>query len=253
MITLFKEGVIKGSKIKGVLTLGEINKTDNPKGTDYVSTLIAKRDSLSEEIEQLELKREELIKSTEEEVAKMMEKAKEDIVKIERKAYTEGHAQGLSNGYDDGYKEAYEDTIDKARAEAESIIENANKTLIDINNIVYDYLSTSKEDIKDLCTKIVSKVLKEELQNPYTLSRLLEKALQDYRYRSNCVLKVNKSVKGTIQEKVSIWKTEMNIKGDIFVVEDDNVEEGNAIIESEKGRVIVGLDVALERLKNELL
>lgn len=254
MSTLFKEGVISGKdiKVKGVLTLGEINSEDK-KGTDFVSTLIAKRDSLVEDIAKLENKKAEVVKSTEEEVANMLKKAQEDISRIERKAYTEGHAQGLSNGYDDGYKEAYEDNIEKAKLEASAIIENANSTLRDINNTVYEYLLDSKEAIMQLCMKISSQVLKEELQNPYTMSRLVEKALQDYKYKSNCVIKVNKKYIDTFKEKVSNWKVDMRISDDIFIIEDNNIEEGNAIIESDRGKVIVGLDTALERLKNELL
>ena len=254
MSTLFKEGVIsgKGVKVKGVLTLGEIN-SDDKRGTDFVSTLIAKRDSLVEDIAKLEAKKEDVIKSTEEEVANMLKKAQDDVARIERKAYTEGHAQGLSNGYDDGYKEAYDDNIEKAKLEASAIVENANSTLRNINNTVYEYLLDSKEDIMKLCMKISTQVLKEELQNPYTMARLVEKALQDYKYKSNCVIKVNKQYVDTLKEKVSNWKVDMRISEDIFIIEDDNIEEGNAIIESDRGKVIVGLDTALERLKNELL
>lgn len=254
MSTLFKEGVISGKdiKVKGVLTLGEINKEDK-RGTDYVSTLIAKRDSLVEDIAKLEAKKEEVLKSTEDEVANMLKKAQDDVARIERKAYTEGHAQGLSNGYEDGYKEAYEDNIEKAKLEANTIVENANNTLKAINTTVYEYLLNSREDIMQLCVKISTQVLKEELQNTYTMSRLIEKALQDYKYKSNCIIKVNKKYVDTLKEKVVKWKVDMRIDSDIFVIEDDNIEDCNAIIESDRGKVIVGLDTALERLKNELL
>lgn len=250
---MYRDEVIKGSKIKGVLTLGEINNVKKDKGTDYISTLIKQRDDLVEEIKTLEKTKNELIESTNTQVNDILEKTKENIVTIERKAYMEGHAQGLSNGYDDGYKEAYEDTIEKAKSDADTIIKNANNTLKDINKIVYDYLNSSREDIKALCTNTVAKVLKEELQNPYTLNRLIEKTLQDYKYKSNCTIRVNRSVKSVTEEKAIQWKRQMNIQEDIFVIEDNNVDEGNAIIESDKGKVYIGLDTALEKLKNELL
>lgn len=254
MSILYKDGVISGKDVivKGVLTLGEIN-SDAKRGTDYVSTLIAKRDCLVDDIKNLGVAKLDLISKTEKEVTVMIDTAKKEVNKIERKAYTEGHAQGLANGYEDGYRESYEENIEKAKVDAGIILENANNTLRSINKEVYSYLLDSKEDIMELCMKISTQVLREELQNAYTLGRLVEKALQDYRYKSNCVIMVNKNYVDVFKDKLPSWKSNMHITEDIFIVEDDNIDDGNAVIESDRGKIIVGTDTALERLRDELL
>lgn len=259
MSILYKENVIKSQnvRVKGILTFSDINQSDmhskGKKSDDYVTTLVAKRDSLLSEIEELEKKKESLIKSTEEEVNSMLKKAEEEVATIERKAYTEGHAQGLSNGYEDGYKEAYDDNIEKAKLEAEEIVSNASNVMLEANKTVYDYLTNSKQDILELCVKMVSKVLREEFQNPYVLSRLVEKALNEYKYKENCVVRVNKEYVQVLNTKLPEWKSNNHIDASIFVVEDNNVEVGNAVIVSDKGKVEIGIDTALERLKYELL
>ena len=48
-------------------------------------------------------------------------------------------------------------------------------------------------------------------------------------------------------------KTKTSINKDVFVVCDESIEKGNAVIESVNGRLIIGIDDVLNKVKEELL
>lgn len=226
--------------------------------TNYISRIEAK----DIEKEKLDVEQ-EIRKSYEVLGSNIIKKAKseaEDIVmrarvisaEIEKKAYDEGYNQGKSNGFEDGYKEALvkvkSDTNEKVKVridEAEEILKSANKEYL-------EYLNLKEEEIINLAFKIASIIAKKELQKDDGIIPLIEDILEESKAEENIIIRCNtKHVKG-IEDKIEYYKKAYAIKGDIFILEDTLMELGNAIIEKNTGKAVVGLDVALEKLETAL-
>lgn len=226
--------------------------------TNYISRIEAK----DIEKEKLDVEQ-EIRKSYEVLGSNIIKKAKseaEDIVmrarvisaEIEKKAYDEGYNQGKSNGFEDGYKEALvkvkSDTNEKVKVridEAEEILKSANKEYL-------EYLNIKEEEIINLAFKIASIIAKKELQKDDGIIPLIEDILEESKAEENIIIRCNTKHLKAIEDKIEYYKKAYAIKGDIFILEDTLMELGNAIIEKNTGKAVVGLDVALEKLETAL-
>ncbi|MEN2258023.1 FliH/SctL family protein [Paraclostridium benzoelyticum] len=160
---------------------------------------------------------------------------------------------GLRNGYEDGYKESYEDNIEKAKRESEEIINKASNILLQSNEQFTDFLKDSKKDIISLSISIAEKVLKEKFKDIDSMNNILEATIKEYEIKENFVIRTNAIHIEKINEQLNELKSQQLIKGESFILADDFIEPGNAIIETNKGRLIVGVDCVLEKVKEELL
>jgi flagellar assembly protein FliH len=211
------------------------------------------KEELNLQIEEAKKTYEEVIAKTELDSKKIIEVANEEAEQIKRQSYEEGHAQGIQNGYEDGYKEAYEENIEKAKLESENIKKEASEILIESKNQVVEYLKNNKKQIIELSITIAEKVLKEKFNEVDSMNQILESVISEYEIKENFVIKANSIYIESINEKINNLKNNQSIKGEVFVLPDDSIEIGNAIIENNKGRLIVGIDSVLDKVKEELL
>lgn len=175
---------------------------------------------------------------------------------IEKKAYEEGYNQGKTNGYEDGYENGYKEAIEKVRLEteqevkdrigrAEYILENANKEY-------KDYLLSKEEEILKLAFDMASIIAKKEMKISEGMLPLIESILEEAKGEENIIIRCNNIHIKAIKEKVNYYKRAYAIKGEIFILEDEFMEPGNAIIDKGTGKATIGLDIALEKLHNTL-
>ena len=246
--------VFKGFKPLKTTHLDNINLKEQVEEDEKIKTELEQtKEELEKQILKAKEKYEEILKQTELDSSKIVEEAQEKACEIKQEAYEEGHSQGLQNGYEDGYKEAYEEHIEKAKSESEKIIQEASSILIDSKNQVVEYLKENKKQIIDLSITIAEKVLKEKFKEVDSMNKILESVINEYEIRENFVIKTNSVYIESINEKVNFLKNEKSIKGQVFVLADDSIEAGNAIIETDKGRLIVGIDCVIDKVKEELL
>lgn len=177
------------------------------------------------------------------------EKAKD----IEKEAYEKGYAQGLANGEEDGRKQAYESCIPQATKEAEDIIENAELILSSAQEKFEDYLESKKKEIIELTFTIAEQILKKEVLDKTSINSLVEEAIRLSKGEENIVIRCNPTYEEELKKQIPVWKTLNNILGEIFILCDDSMECGNAVIEKKTGKVIVGIDMGLERIKEAIL
>ena len=248
-----------GVVFKGIKPLKTINSENISieKETDTYEEVKLELENYKEElnlqIEEAKKNYEEVIAKTELDSKRFIEVANEEAEQIKRQSYEEGHAQGIQNGYEDGYKEAYEENIEKARLESENIKKEASQILIESKNQVVEYLKNNKKQIIELSITIAEKVLKEKFNEVDSMNQILESVISEYEVKENFVIKANSIYIESINEKINNLRNEQSIKGEAFVLPDDSIELGNAIIETNKGRLIVGIDCVIEKVKEELL
>lgn len=172
---------------------------------------------------------------------------------IEKEAYDKGYKQGIQNGYDDGKKEAYDSCLPEAIKEADETRERAENMLKSASNSYEAYLHVKKQDILELAVSIAENILNREIKTKDGINNIVDSALQLSKGEENVMIKCNPEHEEDLKKEIFIWKTKYNIKGEIFILPDDEISPGNAIIEKNTGKIEVGIDIGLERIREVLI
>lgn len=217
------------------------------------NNLNEKQTTLEKQLEILEMQHMQIVAQAESDKQRILDDAKKASLDIEKTAYEEGYSQGLKNGYEDGYKEAYEKTVEETQFEFDEKIKEATEILLSSKSLVSDFAITKKSEILNLALVIAEQVLSKELKKSKSMDSIFEKALLEVKDKKSLVIKVNPTHKESIEAKIKSLKDELSLTDDIHVMGLSSVKQGDAIIESESGTILVGLNVALDNIKAELL
>lgn len=184
---------------------------------------------------------------------KFLYEAAEKAKEIEKEAYEKGYEQGLINGQEDGKKEAFDKYIPQATKEAEDMIANAEHILSSANKNYELYLESKKSEIVELAIAIAEQVLRKEVLEKDSINGLVEEAINLSKGEENIVIKCNTTYEEELKKQIPVWKKLNNITGEIFILADEKMECGNAVIEKKTGKVVVGIDIGLEKIKEAIL
>jgi flagellar assembly protein FliH len=195
---------------------------------------------------------ESIIKNANLQKERILEQVYADSQRIEREAYEKGYKQGLANGYEDGYKESYEKHMAIAAQEGLEIRNNATAMLMDAKAQYEEYMCRVKEEIINLAYTMAEAIVKNKLQREDGINHYLEEIIAKSRECKTFVIKCNEVHLNEVKSNVSNWKSQFALQGEIFVLADNTIEPGNAVVEKENGKVIVGLDIGLEKIKEQL-
>ena len=179
-------------------------------------------------------------------------RAQMDANVAEKQAYEKGHEQGLQNGYDDGYKKAYDETIESAKAEAAEIVRKAELLLKSAHENYCEYLENKKVEVVKLAVQIAESIAKKVLSDEDSMNSIIEEAFKISKGEDNVILKVNSIHVEEIKSQIERWKISYGIKNEIFVLNDDFMEPGNAILEKPSGVVKVGVEIGMEQIRKAL-
>lgn len=170
-----------------------------------------------------------------------------------KKGYDEGYDRGYKEGQDKGYKDSYEKYLKKGEEEYKKTVDNCNNILLQAQNEYDKYLKDKEKEVRELVESIVYQVLKREVKDCDSLNDVIYDVLEKNKKAKSIVVRCNENyleeVKGNIEE----WRIKLPFKGEIFVIEDNLASDGKVVIETEMGKVIVDINIALEKLKNMLL
>ncbi|OOM16241.1 FliH/SctL family protein [Clostridium saccharobutylicum] len=234
--------------------------------TEYVSKnpkVEEELEEIEEEIRTPEIDPEELLKRYEDIGQRILQDANNEKQAIilrtqmeaqaaEKKAYNEGYEQGLQNGYEDGYKKAYEETIEKAKVEAEEIIEKAELLLKSAHENYSRYLNDKKSEVIRLALEIAESIAHKELSQAESMNSIIEEAFKISKGEDNVILRVNSIHAEELKSQSERWKISYGIKNDIFILKDDSMEPGNAILEKPSGMVNVGVDIGMKQIEKAI-
>lgn len=197
-----------------------------------------------------------LIEDAKREKQAMMLKAQMVADKAEKDAYEKGYSQGQQNGYEDGYKEgetkAYSETIEIARAEADEIRMNSETLLRSAKENYEMYLDNKKREVIDLALEIASGICKKVLVESDAINELIEEAFKVSKNEENIIIKTNEVHVEELKKQVDRWKIVYGVKNEVFVLSDNEVEPGNAVLEKTSGIVKVGIDAGMDQIKKAI-
>lgn len=215
--------------------------------------LLREKEELEKKILDAKNEYKKIIEEAEEKRQAIIDEANENSKAIEKRAYELGYEQGLKNGYEDGYKESYEENIEKALKESEDIKQEGYSTLLKIKEESKNYIKYNKEQILKISIAIAEQVLREEFRNTDLMNKMIDNIINEYDLKKDLIIKVNSLHKEALEKSIEDKIEKSNLSQKIFVVEDSSIKEGNAEIESGNGKLIVGIDSVLDKVKEELL
>lgn len=171
-------------------------------------------------------------------------------------AYQRGYSEGSENGYNDGFNKAYEEgyktNVHRAMQEEEFIKGNADNILKTCIAEKERYIVEKEKEIKDLIINTVESILKREVKDKDGLNSIIFQALSKVKNTKTFIIKSKAIYCEEFKGQVEIWKEQLPFSGDIFIIPDESIEEGSAIIERDNGKVVVGVDIAMDRVREIL-
>ncbi|AYE33430.1 FliH/SctL family protein [Clostridium septicum] len=193
-----------------------------------------------------------IIKNAKAEAEKITIASTKKAIEIERLAYEKGYEQGKQNGYEDGYKSGYDTVMQDTKEKVLEDLKLAEYVLSTAKDDYKTYMNEKKDAILKLSLDMAKIIAGKEFQLEDGILQLIEPILEDSIGEENIIIKFNPTYKEKIMEKTDYWKKAYRLKGEIFLLEDPFMEIGNAVIEKNTGKVVVGMDVALEKLEEAL-
>lgn len=194
-----------------------------------------------------------IVKEMEQKKQAIIDEANDNSKVIEKRAYELGYEQGLKNGYEDGYKESYQQNIEKAIKESEAIKQEGYNTLLNIKSEAKQYIKDNKRYILDICISIAEQVLREKFEDIKLMDTMIENIIAEYDLKKDLIVKVNPIYKEKLENSIKVRMRELKLSQKVFIISDSTIEKGNAEIESGNGKLIVGIDSVLDKVREELL
>lgn len=230
----------------------EIKSTINfPEGKVEINQIPI--ENSKENLESIENIGRNIIEKARRQADEILSSAMEEAQNLETEAYNKGYNTGYEEGRINGYKDSYEANIARAEEEASAIIENANKILFSAKEQYENYLKEKEIDIINLSINIAETVTKKQLASVDGVDEMIIGALTESREAKTFIIRTNSMHCDNIKAKIYDWKERLAIKGEVFVVADDSIEHGNAIIEKDNGSIMVGIDPAMKNIREALL
>ncbi|MBZ9624540.1 flagellar assembly protein FliH [Clostridium sp. FP2] len=185
-----------------------------------------------------------IVENAQKESEKIISKAFVDAAEAKALAFKEGIEEGHKEGYENGYNEA----IEAARQEAQKIRGDADSILVAAKAEYNDYLIEKEQHIKALVVSIAENILKREVVEKNALDEMIFNCIKDERNIKSYIIKSNSSHFAAIKDQIENWKGRLAFQGDIFVIEDDFLDDGTAVIEKDTGKSIVSISYGIEKI-----
>lgn len=183
---------------------------------------------------------------------KILAAAYAEAQNIEQEAYRKGYEEGKKAGYETGVAKAneyYEEMKSRAEYEAKTLGENAEVLLYGARQEYFRYMEEKQGEIKELILYILECILKKEIDCKDGISSMILDAIEIAQKSKTLIVKCNNSYTEDIKVKLEAWKNQSVFRGEIFVITDDNLEEGTAEIQRENGKIIVSVSEALQKVR----
>lgn len=189
----------------------------------------------------------------------IIDNARRESEKIISKAFIESEQakaqafkDGLEKGYSEGYEKGYNGAMETAREDAEKLRIMADDVLASAKGEYNQYLSDKEQHIKALVVSIAENILKREVENTDALNEMIFNSIKTERNISFYIIKSNSSHAASIKQQVESWKAKIAFQGDIFVIEDNFLDDGTAVIEKDTGKSIVSIAYGIEKITEVL-
>jgi flagellar assembly protein FliH len=241
--------VIKNTSVKpeGKKTIITDHSLINDDGNGVLEE-IKEEEAVKNTIESYETLAKTMIENARRQSEGILIKAYEDAKNMEQEAYT----QGYEIGKEQGYKDAYEETMKKASKEASRLLQNANNILKSAKQEYEKYLSDKQGDLLQLAMNMAEAVLKKKLSETEGIADMIFETLSNSRNSETYIIRVSSKHVEELKSRITGWRERLGLKGDVFIIGDEELQPGNAVIEKNSGKVTIGIDIGMESIRQAL-
>ncbi|NSB91440.1 flagellar biosynthesis/type III secretory pathway protein FliH [Clostridium saccharobutylicum] len=116
----------------------------------------------------------------------------------------------------------------------------------------FRYLDDKKSEVIRLALEIAESIARKELSQAESMNSIIEEAFKISKGEDNVILRVNSIHAEELKSQSERWKISYGIKNDIFILTDDSMEPGNAILEKPSGMVNVGVDIGMKQIEKAI-
>lgn len=180
---------------------------------------------------------------------KILVEALEKSKKLEKDAFDKGSVEGYKDGFEKGYNEG----LEKASIEGEGIINNAMKVLENAKKEYKNYIKEKEDHFRELIILAIEEVLKEEIKNKEVLNNVVYDVLSKEKNENYFIIRCNSTHKEALENEKPNIINKLAFNGDIFIVEDDSLEDGRAVIEKENGKVEIEFKYIMDKLQELIM
>lgn len=113
-------------------------------------------------------------------------------------------------------------------------------------------MENKKVEVVKLAVQIAESIAKKALGDEESMNSIVEEAFKISKGEDNVILKANSIHVKELKTHIEKWKISYGIKNEIFVLNDDSMEPGNAILEKPSGIVKVGVEIGMEQIRKAL-
>ncbi len=185
-----------------------------------------------------------LLKQATRKSEEIVSKAYIDAEEAKIQAIKEGLEQGSKEGYETAYNEALSGAMDAAK----QVRLKADSILVAAKAEYNDFLLEKEKHIKALIISIAESILKKEVKEADALNEMIFNIIKAERDIKLYIIKSNNTHFEMIKSQIEIWKSKFAFQGDIFVIEDNFLDDGTAVIEKETGKSIVSITYGIEKI-----
>lgn len=180
-------------------------------------------------------------------------KEAEEIKKLsQEQGFSEGYNLGNEQGYEAGYNEGYNAALEKIKEEESIVLGNAENILSQAKEYYVNYLDEKSDEIKNTIMEICKKILKREVENEGAINNMILDALTTIKESSKVIIKCCGSHVEAVRERIPDWKKTLVYKAEFFVIEDNSLHSGTAVIEKDNGKIVVDINYGLEKIMDSL-
>lgn len=214
--------------------------------------IVSETKDYTSEFESIEKIAAGIIENARRESKSILIKAYEKAKVIENEAKEQGFGQGYEEGRNIGLNEGYEEGFNNGKAQGDEIAQNANFMLFQAKEEYNRFLKEKEIHFRNLIITTVETILKREVKDPEGLNALILEALEEEKHQKAFIIKCNSNYYQSVEGEVLNFKNKLAFRGDIFVIEDNLLEDGTVVIEKDNGTTTLSIDYSIEKLKEAL-
>ncbi|MDP4177063.1 MAG: FliH/SctL family protein [Bacillota bacterium] len=228
-----------------------VTKFDNPV-TKEVNENFTKEIITKEHVENYENFTKNILENAKMQSQSILTNAYTEAEKIENEANSKVNeivSKAYEKGYNEGHQKGYDVALVNASLEAEKAKKKTDDMIALVDQECKSYIENKKEDIIKLIINITEEILQREVKNEDSISQMVFNAIEKAKNAKRYVVRCNSLYSNNIKEQIKLWKDQMATNADIFVISDDSVQFGNAVVEKDNGKITVGIDEGMEKLR----
>ena len=189
---------------------------------------------------------ERILRQAQEEAEMIRKQAMRRLMNMVISKATKIPEKGYQNGYD---ALPYRKPRKKLIKSSKMLYKTLNSAKVEYEA----YLQDKKAEIIKLSINIAEHILNREVANVDGIDEMVVRAIEESRNAKSIIVKTNSLYTEHLKTKVLEWKERFALKAEVFVIMDDSLDKGEAVIEKNNGKVTISIDDALDNIREAIL